>query len=41
MKNSSLDLFQTISQKMGAQEWDLFTSEIITMNYKVSLDHLS
>ena len=33
MKNSSIDLFNAISEKLEAQEWELFTSEIIKLNY--------
>lgn len=41
MKNSTVDLFNQISQKMPQQEWELFTSEIIKTRYRVSLRHLS
>lgn len=41
MKNSSIDLFQQISQKMERQEWELFTSEIIKNKYKVTLGFLN
>ena len=37
MKNSSIDLFNSISEKLEAQEWELFTSEIIKLNYQVTL----
>ena len=41
MKNSSIDLFNSISEKLETQEWELFTSEIIKMNYQVTLNQLS
>ena len=41
IKNSSIDLFNTISQKLTQQEWELFTSEIIAKNYLITLDQLS
>ena len=41
MKNTTIDLFNTISQRMESQEWDLFTSEIIKKNYKITLNELS
>ena len=37
----TIDLFNQISQKMEAQEWELFTSEIIKKDYKVTLAELS
>ena len=37
----TIDLFNQISQKMEAQEWELFTSEIIKKDYKVTLADLS
>ena len=33
MKNASIDLFELISEKLQPEEWDLFTSEIINVNY--------
>ena len=40
MKNSSIDLFNTISENMEPQTWELFTSEIINMNYEITLNRL-
>lgn len=41
MKNSSVDLFTSISQRMPRQEWELFTSELIQRKYLVTLGDLS
>ena len=41
MKNSTIDVFNSISQKMEAQEWELFTAEIIKKKYKITLGDLS
>ena len=41
MKNSSVDLFNSISNKMDQQEWELFSSELIKLKYRITLSHLS
>ena len=41
MRNTTIDLFNTFSQKMQSQEWELFTSELIKKEYKVTLRDLS
>ena len=41
MKNSTIDLFNKISQKMPQQEWELFTADLIKTKYRVPLGMLS
>ena len=41
MKNSTVEFFNSISKKMEAQEWELFTAEIIKKNYKITLGDFS
>ena len=41
MKNSTNDFFNSISQKLPKQEWELFSSEMIKQKYRVKLGDLS
>ena len=41
MKNSCIDLFNQISQKLPRQEWELFSSELIKTKYRIMLGKLS
>ena len=40
MRNTTIDFFNTVSTKMEQQEWDLFTSDIIKKDYKITLKSL-